>query len=325
LAWPAFGYLSFRHIPRQIDAGLFRSLKAAAPWHPSAFEKAARRAISVIGWACSTKFLAIAAHNHVNPMREIFTDIFENQPLDPTEAARRSIRPRLRKRFFERAQIGEMTEGGAAILLDGKPVRTPARRPLAAPTRALAAAIAAEWEAQKDDIDPARMPLTRLANAAVDAVADAPDAVAAEIEKFLGSDLVCYRADAPEGLVARQAQHWDPVLAWARDRFAARFIVAEGVVFAEQPRQAVAAMRARIPRDPWRLAAVSSVTTLTGSALLALALAEGALDAEAVWTAAHADEDWQMEQWGRDEIALARREFRYGEMRAAATVLRLSV
>ncbi len=258
-------------------------------------------------------------------MREIFTEIFENQPLDPTELARGAMRPRLRKRFYRQATAGE----GGDVLLDGKPVFTPARRPLTAPSRALAEALAAEWNAQKDEIDPTGMAVTRLANAAIDAVAANDAAVAAEIEKYLGSDLLLYRAEAPAGLIERQAQHWDPVLAWAREKYGARFVLAQGVVHVAQPREAVAAMSARIPADPgdirniWQLAAISSITALTGSALLALALAEGALDVETAWAAAHVDEDWQMAQWGRDEIALARRDYRFAEMQAAATVLRL--
>jgi chaperone required for assembly of F1-ATPase len=258
-------------------------------------------------------------------MRDIFTEIFENQPVDPMESARSSLRHRLRKRFYARATAGD----GGEVLLDGKQVFTPARKPLAAPSRALAEALAAEWDAQKEEIDPGGMALTRLANAAIDAVAAMPAAVAAEIEKYLGSDLLCYRAEAPEGLVARQAQHWDPVLAWARDKFGARFVLAQGVVHVAQPSEAIAAMRARIPQDPgdikniWRLAALASITALTGSALIALALADGALDVEAAWAAAHVDEDWQMSQWGRDDVALARRDYRFAEMQAAALVLRL--
>jgi len=257
-------------------------------------------------------------------MREIFEDIFDNQPPDPTEAARRAMRPVLRKRFYQRAQAGAAGEGGFSVLLDNKSVRTPARRLLAAPTRALAERIAGEWNAQETEIDPARMPLTRLANAVIDAVADRSGEVAAEIEKYLGSDLLFYRAEAPAGLAAKQAQHWDPLVMWARDALGARFALAEGVVPVAQPPDALAAARAAIPRDAWRLGAVSSITTLTGSALIALALAEGLLDAEAAWAAAHVDEDWQMAQWGRDEIALARRAFRYAEMQAAAAVLRLT-
>ena len=257
-------------------------------------------------------------------MREIFTEIFENQPLDPMESARRGARPQLRKRFYGHAHVAEAGEGGdAEILLDGKHVKTPARRVLTAPTRALAEAIAAEWDAQKDVIDPAHMPLTRLANAAIDAVADAPIPVAEEIAEYLGTDLLCYRADAPVGLVEMQALAWDPVLAWAREQFGARFVLAQGVVHVPQPREAIAAVCAAIPGEPWRLAAVSSITTLTGSALLALALAHDALDAEAAWAAAHVDEDWQMSQWGKDDLALERRAFREAEFRAAVTVLKL--
>jgi chaperone required for assembly of F1-ATPase len=263
-----------------------------------------------------------AAHNHGLLMRDIFTEIFENEPRDPMAAARRGMRPALRKRFYQSADVAE-GEGGFAVLLDGKPVRTPLRRTLAAPTRALAQAIAAEWNAQGPEIDPARMPLTRLANAVIDAVADAPAAVAAEVENYLGSDLVCYRAEAPEGLIAAQARTFDPVLAWAHEALDARFVTIEGMMHAPQPAEAIAAARAAIPADSWRLGALASITTLTGSGLLALALAAGALDDEAVWAAAHVDEDWQMSQWGRDEVALARREFRFAEFKAAATVLEL--
>ena len=254
-------------------------------------------------------------------MREIFTEIFENQPLDPREAARRGARPQLRKRFYERAHAGE-GEGGFALLLDGKPVKTPLRRPLAAPSRALTEKIAGEWNAQAGLIDPGRMPLTRLANAVIDAVTDAPRPVAAEVANYLGSDLLCYRAEAPAGLVELQARHWDPALAWARDALGARFVLAQGVMHVAQPKEAVAAARAGIPTDPWRLGAVSAITTLTGSGLLALALNAGAFDDDAAWVAAHVDEDWQMSQWGRDAAALERRAFRQAEFSAAVAVLR---
>lgn len=259
-------------------------------------------------------------------MREILSEIFENQPRDPMVSARRGGRPDLRKRFYQRAHVAaEAGEGGGLpVLLDGKPVKTPARRVLAAPTRALAEAIAQEWNEQEHVIDPARMPLTRLANAVIDAVADQAKPVADEVAKYLGSDLLCYRADAPPGLVVRQSQHWGPVLAWAHDALGARFILVEGVIHAAQPREAMDAARAAIPADIWRLGAVASITTMTGSALLALALSAGALDADAAWAAAHVDEDWQMEFWGRDDEAIARRAFRFAEFSAAATVLRLA-
>lgn len=254
-------------------------------------------------------------------MRDIFEDIFKNEPLDPMEAARRNVRPTLRKRFYETAGIAE--EGGSFVVtLDGKPVRTPARRPLAAPTRALAQAIADEWQAQTDVIDPAHMPLTRLANSIIDGVADKPAEVRYEIVKYLGSDLLFYRADGPEGLIERQAQAWDPIVRWAADKLGARFIMVEGVVFAAQPDEAIAAAAKAIPTDIWRLGATHSVMTLTGSALLALALDHDAIDAEQAWKAAHVDEDWQMEQWGRDTLAMERRAHREAEMKAAATILK---
>ena len=253
-------------------------------------------------------------------MRDLFDGIFSDEPLDPTEIARRAMRPQLRRRFYERVEV-EGGDGDFRIALDGRPVRTPGRRPLAAPTQALAQALAAEWEAQHDVINPARMPLTRLANTIIDGVADARPAVTADVERYLACDLVFYRAGGPAGLVARQAEAWDPVLAWAREALGARFALGEGIVFVTQSAEALAAASAAIPSDPWRLGAVHSVTTLTGSALIAIALARGALSLEEAWTAAHVDEDWNLELWGRDELALERRAAHFAEMQAAATVL----
>jgi len=248
-------------------------------------------------------------------------ELFENTPPDdPIEAVRRSTRTVLPRRFYETAATAAVADGHA-VRLDDKPVRTPARRVMAAPTLALAQAIAAEWQAQKDVIDPAKMPLTRLANAIIDGVADAPLPVAEEIAKYLASDLTFYRAGSPQGLVERQTLHWDPILDWARQAFGADFKLGEGVVHVAQPQAALAAARAAVPEEPWRLGAVHSITTLTGSALMALAMARGALAADAAWQAAHVDEDWNMAQWGRDEMAMARREFRFAEFQAAATVL----
>jgi chaperone required for assembly of F1-ATPase len=257
-------------------------------------------------------------------MREIFEEIFVDQPLDPMESARRNMRASLRKRFYKEASVGEQGEGGFPVLVDGKPVRTPGRQLLSAPARALAQAIADEWQAQDGVIDPARMPLTRLANATIDAVAAQAQPVADEIARYLGGDLTVYRASTPAGLVDRQTQLWDPVLAFARDELGARFVQVEGVVFSSQPPQAIHAARAHIPSDAWRLAAVSSITTLTGSALLALMLARRAITPDAAWEAAHLDEDWQMTQWGRDERALERRAFRRADFDAAAMVLALT-
>jgi chaperone required for assembly of F1-ATPase len=248
-------------------------------------------------------------------------ELFENSPPDdPIEATRRSMRTVLPRRFYETAATAAVADGHA-VRLDDKPVRTPARRVLAAPTLALAEAIAAEWQVQQDVIDPAKMPLTRLANAIIDGVADAPLPVAEEIAKYLASDLTFYRAGSPQELVERQTRRWDPILAWARQALGADFKLGEGVVYVAQPQAALTAARAAIPEEPWRLGAVHSITTLTGSALIALALARGALAADAAWQAAHVDEDWNMAQWGRDEMAMARWDFRFAEFHAAATVL----
>jgi len=253
-------------------------------------------------------------------MRDLFEDIFKNAPLDPVQAARRAVRPHLRRRFYQRAEV-EDADGEFRIVLDGRPVKTPARRTLAAPTRALARALAAEWDAQRDVIDPAKMPLTRLANTIIDGVTDAPSAVADEVKRYLACDLVFYRAPGPAGLVAWQAEAWDPVLAWVRETLGARFVLAEGIAFVAQPAQSLAAASSAIPTDPWRLGAMHAVTTLTGSALIAIALARGALSVDAAWAAAHVDEDWNMKFWGRDALALERRAARFSEMQAAATVL----
>jgi chaperone required for assembly of F1-ATPase len=252
----------------------------------------------------------------------LMRDLFKNgSPESPVEAARRDLRVRLRRRFYDWATVAA-TADGYAVRLDDKPVRTPAGRLLATPTSALAQAIAAEWEAQRDVIDPAKMPLTRLANSIIDGVSDRPDAVAAEVQKYLASDLVCYRAGSPPGLVEKQARLWDPILNWADETLSARFSLSDGVIHVEQPAAALAAARAAIPNDPWRLGAVHAVMTLTGSALIALALLRGRLSAEEAWEAAHIDEDWNIEKWGRDEVALERRAFRFAELQAAATVLR---
>jgi chaperone required for assembly of F1-ATPase len=255
-------------------------------------------------------------------MRDVFEEIFALQGLervDPSESARRNMRA-LKRRFYEAVAVRD-DPTGFAIELDGRPIRTPARRMLAAPRRTLAEALAAEWRAQTAFINPAEMPMTRLANTIIDGVAAAQDEVAGEIVKYLGSDLVCYRAATPEGLVARQSRHWDPILAWANAALGAEFATVQGITHVRQPDNAIARASAAIPHDAWRLGAVHVVTTLTGSALIALALASGAIALDAAWAAAHVDEDWNMEFWGRDELSLKRRVYRFAEMTAAACVL----
>lgn len=249
-------------------------------------------------------------------------DPSQNPPAaNAVAAARQAGRAALRRRFYDRVTTAA-TADGYAVKLDDKPVRTPAGRVLAAPSPELAQALAAEWQAQRDVIDPAGMPLTRLANTIIDGVSDTSGPVAAEVEKYLASDLLCYRASGPRGLVERQQRHWDPILDWARATLGAPLRSGEGVVHVAQPNAALAAARAAIPGDPWRLGAVHALTTLTGSALIALALARAHLSVEAAWAAAHVDEDWNMEQWGRDELAEERRAYRFAEFAAAAMVLK---
>jgi chaperone required for assembly of F1-ATPase len=226
------------------------------------------------------------------------------------------VRVNFRKRFYKQAGTND-----DAVMLDGKPVMTPKRRALKAPNNKIAQAIAGEWEAQHDTIDPGAMPLTRLANSIIDGVADAPGAVRDEIVKYLGSDMLFYRADTPEGLVAKQTQHWDPLIAFARDTFGARFVLAQGIVHQAQPSEAIAAATVSIPNEPWKLGALAAITTVTGSALIALALAANAIDADAAWAAANVDEDWNMATWGEDAEVLSRRAARRAEFDAAVQVL----
>jgi chaperone required for assembly of F1-ATPase len=253
-------------------------------------------------------------------MRELFDEVAGQSPLDPQEAVRRATRTPQRKRFYASASIAE-TDSGFSVILDGKPIKTPSGKIVIAPKRGIAEAIAAEWQAQQEIIDPLTMPLTRLANSVVEAVADRIDAVADDIEKYLGSDLLFYRAGHPEGLVAREAAHWDPIVFWAAETLGAHFMLAEGIVHVRQPKTAIASARAAFPDDPWSIAALHVVTTLTGSALLALALAHGVREPHQIWAAAHVDEDWNIEKWGIDEEVAARRAARLVDFQAATKIL----
>jgi chaperone required for assembly of F1-ATPase len=255
-------------------------------------------------------------------MRELFDEVAGKSLLDPEEMVRRSTRGPQRKRFYGHAGVTQSPDD-FTITLDDKPVRTPSGRALAAPNREIADAIAAEWEAQQEFINPLTMPLTRFANSVVDAVADRVEAVKADIAKYFESDLLFYRAGHPEALVAREATHWDPVLFWAAQALGAHFILAEGIVHIRQPDAAVAAARAALPDDPWSVAALHVITTTTGSALLALALLRGVLDPDQVWAAAFVDEDWNIEKWGVDEEVAARRAARQADFTAAVRILKV--
>src|SRR6202049_4265487 len=192
-------------------------------------------------------------------MRELFDEVAGKSPLDPEEAARRATRGPRRKRFYAHAGVVDAPDG-LAITLDDKPVRTPSGRTLVAPTREIADAIVTEWDSQKEFIDPLTMPLTRFANSVVDAVVDRIEAVTDDVAKYLGSDLLFYRAGHPEALDGREAALWDPVLFWAEDALGAHFILAEGIVHVRQPGSAVAAARAALPADPWLIAALHVMT-----------------------------------------------------------------
>lgn len=223
----------------------------------------------------------------------------------------------LAKRFYGEATAAR--RGSAfAVLLDGRPVKTPGKAPLQLPTLAFAKAVAREWASQIDTIDPLTMPLTRLSNTAIDGVRGREDLVRADIVKYAGTDLLCYRAVGPAGLVAAQARHWDPVLAWVATRLGAAFSVTAGIIAVGQDAALLAALdRALAPLDPFELAAAHVMTTLLGSAVLALALLEGGITPESAWAAAHVDEDWQFAQWGEDHEAAERRRHRRADFDAA--------
>ena len=233
------------------------------------------------------------------------------------------LAPPLRKRFYSAVTVAP-AERGFAILLDGKPVRTPRKLPLRVPTRALAEAIAAEWAAQKERVDPGSMPLSKLAITAIDGVATHMADVASEIVKFAGSDLLCYRGEAPEAFRVLQSAALDPMLRWAETELGARFSTAKGLMPVVQRPEALDQVAAVVaPFDAMALTALHVMTTLTGSAILALAHAAGRISTEEAWAAAHVDEDWQISQWGVDVEAAERRARRWAEMQAASRFLEL--
>lgn len=241
------------------------------------------------------------------------------RPSDPTRTP--AAKTELPKRFYKDVATEERPEGHV-LVLDGRPVRTPARHLLAVPTPGLAATLAAEWAAQGERIDPATMPLTRLVNAALDGVAADVEAVRADVAAYAGSDLLCYRPDGPDGLVARTDALWNPVVDWAERDLGARLVLAEGLMPVTQDPAALVRLAAAVPHGPPLLVAATHViTTLTGSALLALALVHGRLDFAAAWAAANVDEDWNWSLWGADGEALARRAAREAEARTAALVV----
>ena len=236
-----------------------------------------------------------------------------------TGAAKRNVV----RRFYKQAEIG----GDSApfrILLDGRAIKTPMKAALEMPYETLANAVAGEWNAQGEDIIPESMPLTRLANTAIDRVGAGRLAIADEIVEYAGSDLVCYRADRPEGLVELQNDTWDPLLAWMAKELGARFVSVTGLVHETQPEPTVKAIERYLGDcSDFELTAVHNLTALTGSCVLAACLRSGRIDGDEAWDAAHVDEDWQIEQWGPDEDAEARRAVHRREFDAALAFLGL--
>ncbi|WP_448661898.1 ATP12 family chaperone protein [Sphingomonas sp. CJ20] len=223
------------------------------------------------------------------------------------------------KRFWKDVSVEE-----AGIALDGKPVRTPGRVPLILPTPQLAEAVADEWRGVGDTLDPRAMPLTGLANAAIDRIGADPAAFASGLAAYGESDLLYYRAAEPEPLVARQQAAWDPLLDWARGRYDVHFETVAGVMHRAQPPATVARLGEAVAAlDPFRLAGLSPLVTVSGSLVAALALLEGAADADTVWHAAQVDEAWQEEMWGQDDLASTTRAAHRADFDAGARFLSL--
>lgn len=256
-------------------------------------------------------------------MRDILSDLEAGKAdADPIVRARRGLKPELPRRFYRDVAVAPV-EGGFGVMLDGKSVRTPGRAVLTLPNEAAARLVADEFAMQREYIEAVTMPVMRLVNTAIDGVAQEPDAVAEDILRFASSDLLFYRADAPARLVERQAAAWDPPLDWAQREIGGRFVLAEGVMHVQQPRETIGAVRIHLDRrrEPLRLAALHLMTTISGSALLALAVEAGGLSREDAWTAANVDEDWNAEQWGMDAEAAVRHANRKRDFDGAVALL----
>jgi len=227
-------------------------------------------------------------------------------------------------RFYTESTIVTLQNGGFGIALDGRPVRTPGGAHIVLPASALAEAVAAEWAAQEGTVRPSTMPMTRLATTAIDRIASERDAMVAQIAAYGGSDLLCYRADAPEALVRRQADAWQPLLDWCAQTYGAELAVTEGVNHVDQPPESLAALRAAVAEmDDYRLAALSQLTAACGSLVLALAVCAGRLDAAEATAASQLEERWQAETWGSDTEAEARRDALAREIADAERFLQL--
>lgn len=229
------------------------------------------------------------------------------------------------KRFYKQAACVS-TDNGFAIELDGRSIKTPARNPLNLPTLQLVKAIAAEWDAQGDDIDPATMPLTALAQGALDQVAHERDRIIGRIAAFSDSDMLYYRGDeSQQALADHQADQWDPLLNWARTRYDVSFTLTHGIMHQSQSEQTIARLSEAVEtQDDFTIAAMLSLVGLAGSLVAILALIEGAYDADTLWPLMNLEELWQEEQWGRDDLAAQTRDIKQAEFNAAVQFFRLS-
>ena len=229
----------------------------------------------------------------------------------------------LPRRFYQSADAAP-AEGGFAVRLDGKGVRTPAGRPLLLPTLPLAEAVAAEWAAQDELIRPHTMPLTQLSSTALDRVGPERPAITDQLVAYAGTDLLCYRVDSPADLAARQTATWQPLLDWLALALDAPLTVTHGLLAVAQPDASIAALRRHLDgQSVWRLAVIQAATAASGSLVLALALAEGRVDAAGVVAASQLDETYQAELWGDDAEAVARRQTLAADVEAAAALLAL--
>lgn len=247
---------------------------------------------------------------------------WENGRKGVTRVAEPSRESQLPRRFYKGA-AARFHDGVWQIELDGKPVRTPGRNLLALESQVSAERLAQEWDDQRENIDPMTMPLTRLVNTALDGVAADPQAVKEDIVRYAGSDLVCYRAGSPQGLVDRQNELWDPLVEWAQAALGSRLVLAEGVIHVGQPAESIAAFSTHVGLidNPITLAATHVATSLTGSAITAMALLKHHLTLDQAWAVAHVDEDWNISQWGEDDEAAATRALRLRDMTAAVRLM----
>lgn len=251
------------------------------------------------------------------------------KPPTPPESSVAPVKPHadserpLPKKFYTAVAV-EQQDNAFTVLLDGRSVRTPQRAAFMVPTHALAEAVAAEWRQQSDVINPETMPLTKLCNSTLDGVCANRDLVIDDIANYANHDAICYRADTPDELVARQTEALDPVIDWAEQTLGVRWMCTVGVMPVVQPASCAQAVRAALADvTAFHIAVLHQLTTLTGSALLALAYQHQVLSFDRMWQAAHIDEDFQIERWGQDSEAEARRQQRHHEAAAADRLFKL--